>query len=663
MDDIEVLNSSSNAIMSALEVVLGIIDYKNKPKQQDRLKKFYIKLKLANTHKKKTDLAYIMLAMLSDLEGKQLLNVVEKNKIANAVKLSKDKKFRDRLISFIKKERQDKVKVAMRFLSEFLNLEVRISKTNSINRNKKDTPKVQEPVQAPVVEPVVEEPKVIAVKHPAKPVKEEYLVGSLLVEPEEEVKEEPKVELQEELIDTTEIKEIEIPGTIEDVMEETDTLILPPVEEMDKLLDTKVLPKINLDDMKPVIPTKEDVIPKEPLKEVNELMEDILSKTYSPEEEKKVTRTKEEVIHGIEEYINNNYKTISYNHAIPYEDMEELRVLFPELRSYKSPYYNLDTIENLIETSCIIKSVQENKYIDIETLMNLAINCHSLVTRRILTYDMENKEDEYADARKLIAYINLDNPIKVYEQAYNTFFNFYNNLSTEEQREVCVSIERKMPYEYKSLFNIADAIPYEIDTVVNNARLKKTINDTVKHEILFNNVIRFDDLDNKEIPMLLAYATIYMNDSDVLDIYRSLEEKNERAYKEMKSKSDFLTKEQYDTIVRTSGKLQEWFASAITINRSREDSKLRTDIKNPDLLEDHLIYITKTVLKEEPLFTRSKVGSRIKLNDEKTEVKDFFNSNRLKKVQVRVFNDWNKLPKLIILNGYDTNIQKNKKVG
>ena len=661
MDDIELLNSNSNACLSALEVALGIIDYKNKPKQKDRLKKFFIKLKLANTHKKKTDLAYIMLAMISDLEDNQLLNVVEKTQLANAIKISKDKKFRDKLICFVKKERQDKVKVAKRLLSEFLNLEIRISKTNSINRNKKATPKVTEIVIEP--EEIEAEPQYVAIKHPARPIKEDYLVGSLLKEPEEEVKEEPKVELQEELVDTTEIKEIVIPGTDEVLKEETDTLILPTEEEMNKLLDTKVLPVINTDDIKPVIPVKEEVKVEEPLKSVNDLMDEILSKTYAPEEEKKVVRSKKEVIHGIEDYINKNYKTICYNHAIPYEDMEELRVLFPELRSYKSPYYNLDTIENLIETSCIIKSVQENKYIDIETLMNLAINCHSLVTRRILTYDMENKEDEYADARKLIAYINLDNPIKVYEQAYNTFFNFYNNLSTEEQREVCVSIERKMPYEYKSLFNIADAIPYEIDTVVNNARLKKTINDTVKHEILFNNVIRFDDLDNKEIPMLLAYATIYMNDSDVLDIYRSLEEKNERAYKEMKSKSDFLTKEQYDTIVRTSGKLQEWFASAITINRSREDSKLRTDIKNPDLLEDHLIYITKTVLKEEPLFTRSKVGSRIKLNDEKTEVKDFFNSNRLKKVQVRVFNDWNKLPKLIILNGYDTNIQKNKKVG
>ena len=661
MDDIEVLNSSSNAIMSALEVVLGIIDYKNKPKQQDRLKKFYIKLKLANTHKKKTDLAYIMLAMLSDLEGKQLLNVVEKNKIANAVKLSKDKKFRDRLISFIKKERQDKVKVAMRFLSEFLNLEVRISKTNSINRNKKDTPKVQEPVQEPVVEPVVEEPKVIAVKHPAKPVKEEYLVGSLLVEPEEEVKEEPKVELQEELIDTSEIKEIEIPGTIEDVMEETDTLILPPVEEMDKLLDTKVLPKINLDDMKPVIPTKEDVIPKEPLKEVNELMEDILSKTYSPEEEKKVTRTKEEVIHGIEEYINNNYKTISYNHAIPYEDMEELRVLFPELRSYKSPYYNLDTIANLIETSCIIKSVRENNYIDIETLMNLAINAHGLVLRRILTYDLEKKDDEYKDARTLISYINLENPIKVYEEAYNIFFNYYRSLSKEEQREICVSIERKMPYEYKSLFNIPDTIPYEIDTVVNNVKLKATINDTVKHEILVNHGIRFDDLDNKEVPALLAYATIYMDDKNVVSMYRSLEEKNERAYKELKNRSEFITKEQYDELIKKSSKLQEWFASAITINRSREDSKLRNDIKNPELLQEHLIYITKNVLKEEPLFTRSSSHARIKLDD--TEVKDFYNSTRLKKTQVRVFNHWNKLPKLIILNGYDSDVKKSKKVG
>ena len=100
MDDIELLNSNSNACLSALEVALGIIDYKNKPKQQDRLKKFYIKLKLANTHKKKTDLAYIMLAMLSDLDEKQVLNVVEKSKIVNAVKISKDKKFRDKIINF-----------------------------------------------------------------------------------------------------------------------------------------------------------------------------------------------------------------------------------------------------------------------------------------------------------------------------------------------------------------------------------------------------------------------------------------------------------------------------------------------------------------------------------------------------------------------------------
>jgi len=635
MDDIEVLNSNSLACISALEVVLGIIDYKNKPKQQDRLKKFYIKLKLANTHKKKTDLAYIMLAMLSDLDDNQLLNVVDKNKIINAIKLSKDKKFIDRLTSFIKKDRQGKVKVAKRFLSEFLNLEVKISKTNEKNRNKKLTPKEVE----------------IVTKSDVKKEISNKVVN--------DIKQEENI--NDELIDTSEIKEIEIPGTDESFIDETDSLILPPEEEINKLLDTKVIPTVSAVDIKPTIP--EEVKVEEPLKTVNELMDEILSKTYVPEEDKKVARTKKEVIHGIEDYINENYKTISYNHALPYEDMEELRVLFPELRSYKSPYYNLDTIENLIETSCIIKSVNENNYIDIETLMHLAINVHSLVTRRILTYDMENKNDEYADARTLIAYINLDNPIKVYEQAYNVFFNFYNNLSKDDQREICVSIERRMPYEYKSLFNIADSIPYEIDTVVNNSKLKKTINDTVKHELLVNNVIKFDDLDNKEIPMLLAYATIYMDDKNVLDIYRSLEEKNEATYKELKSKTEFLTKEQYDQIVKTSGKLQEWFASALTINRSREDSKLREDIKNPELLEEHLIYITKTVLKEEPLFTKNKKYSRINLSDEKAEVKDFFNSNKLKKVQVRVFNNWNKLTKLIILNGYDTNIQNKKKVG
>ena len=630
MDDIELLNSNSNACLSALEVALGIIDYKNKPKQQDRLKKFYIKLKLANTHKKKTDLAYIRLAMLSDLDEKQVLNVVEKSKIVNAVKISKDKKFRDKYISFIKKEGQDKVNVASRCLNDFLKIEIEIGKANERNRNKKEE-KVE-----PIPEP--------------EPIFEEVVVP---------VKEEP----EEELINTSEIKEIEVPGTIEEEMEETDTLILPPIEEMDKLLDTKVLPKINLDDITPVIPTKEEVIVEEPLKSVNDLMDEILSKTYTPEEEHKVVRSKKEVIHGIEDYINKNYKSISYNHAIPYEDMEELRVLFPELRSYKSPYYNLDTIENLIETSCIIKSVKENNYIDIETLMNLAINVHSLVTRRILTYDIENKDDEYKDARTLISYINLENPIKVYEEAYNIFFNYYRSLSKEEQREICVSIERKMPYEYKSLFNIPDTIPYEIDTVVNNPKLKATINDTVKHEILFNNVIRFDDLDNKEVPMLLAYATIYMLDKDVVSIYRALEEKNDSEFKELKSKTEFLTKEQYDKILKKTSKLQEWFAGALTINRSREDSKLREDIKNPDLLQEHLIYMTKTVLKEEPLFVRTKNASRVKLNADTTEVKHFYNYNRLKKTQVRVFNHWNKLPKLIILNGYDSDVKKNKKVG
>jgi hypothetical protein len=101
MDDIELLNSNSKACLSILEVALGIIDYKDKPKQQDRLKKFYIKLKLANTHKKKADLAYIMLAMLSDMESKQVLNIVEKSKLVNAVNISKEKKFRDTYISFI----------------------------------------------------------------------------------------------------------------------------------------------------------------------------------------------------------------------------------------------------------------------------------------------------------------------------------------------------------------------------------------------------------------------------------------------------------------------------------------------------------------------------------------------------------------------------------
>ena len=636
MDDIELLNSNSKACLSILEVALGIIDYKDKPKQQDRLKKFYIKLKLANTHKKKADLAYIMLAMLSDMESKQILNIVEKSKLVNAVNISKDKKFRDTYISFIKREGSDKVKVAERCLKDFLNLEDKISKANAENRHKKAEVKKEEP----------------------KPVKVKVKVEVKKAEPK---KVEPKVvePVVEPIVE--EVKEIEVPGLDYDVKEQTNTLVLPTEEEIEKLLDTKVLPIINTDDIKPIIPKEEKK--EESLRSVNDIMEDILSKTYSSEE-KKETRTKKEVIDGIEDYINRKYRIINSEHAIPYEDRQELRDLFPELRSYKSAYYNLDTIENIIETSCIIKSVEENKYIDIETLMNLAINVHSLVYRRLLTYDLENNDDEYKDARKLIANINLANPIKVYESAYNIFFNYYRNLSKEEQRDICVSIERKMPYEYKSLFNIKDAIPYEIDTVVNNVKIKSKINETVKHEILTNNAIRFDDLDNREIPMLLAYATVYMSDADVLQIYRALEEKNERDYHELKLRSEYLTKEQYDKIVRTSGKLQEWFASALIINKSREDSKLRQEIKNPDLLEENLIYVTRTVLKEEPLFLRSKpVGSRVKKLEERTEVKDFYNSNRLKRVQVRVFNNWNKLPKLIILNGYDTNIQKNKKVG
>ena len=632
MDDIELLNSNSKACLSILEVALGIIDYKDKPKQQDRLKKFYIKLKLANTHKKKADLAYIMLAMLSDMESKQVLNIVEKSKLVNAVNISKEKKFRDTYISFIKREGADKVKVAEKCLKDFLTLEEKISKANAQNRNKKVEVKKEEPKQVKVkvkVEVKKDEPK---------------KVESKVVEPVIE-----------------EVKEVEVPGLDYDVKEKTDTLVLPTEEEMEKLLDTKVIPIINTDDIKPVIPALE---PKreDSLRSVNDIMEDILSKTYSSEE-KKVVRTKKEVIDGIEDYINSKYRIINNDHAIPYEDRQELRNLFPELRSYKSAYYNLDTIENIIETSCIMKSVEENKYIDIETLMNLAINVHSLVYRRLLTYDLENNDDEYKDARKLISNINLANPIKLYESAYNIFFNYYRNLSKEEQREICVSIERKMPYEYKSLFDIKDAIPYEIDTVVNNVKIKSKINETVKHEILTNNAIRFDELDNKEIPMLLAYATVYMSDDDILEIYRSLEEKNERDYHELKLRSEYLTKEQYDRIVRTSGKLQEWFASALIINKSREDSKLRQEIKNPDLLEENLIYVTRTVLKEEPLFLRSKVGSRVKKLEERNEVKDFYNSSRLKRVQVRVFNNWNKLPKLIILNGYDTNIQKNKKVG
>jgi hypothetical protein len=622
MGDVELLKSDSLTCISILEVALGIIDYKDKPKQQDRLKKFYIKLKLANTHKKKADLAYIMLAMLSDMESKQSLTVNEKNKLMNAVKISKDHLFIDDYTKYLKKTNVDKVKLAEKCLNDFLRLENKISKLNAENRNKK---------------PEVKEEEIVKIEIKKAP----------------EVKVEV-VKKEEEPITTDEIKEVSIPGIESDIKEESESLILPTEEELDKLLDTKVLPVIDAEDTKPIIPVKEES--SEPLKSVNELMDDILAKTYTPEE-KKSTRTKQEVIDGIEDYINHNYRSISFSKTIPYEDMEELRRLFPELRSYKSAYYNLDTIENLIETSCINKSVEENNYIDIETLMTLAINAHSLVTRRILTYDLESNDDEYRDARALISNINLANPIKVYENAYNTFFNYYSNQFKEEQREICVSIERKMPYEYKSLFSIKDAIPYEIDVVVNNAKLKATINETIKHEILANNAIRFDDLTNKEVPMLLAYATVYMSDEDVLEIYHALEEKYDREYKEIKLRSEYLTKEDYDQIVAKSAKLQEWFASALIINKSREDSKLRADIKNPELLQENLIYVTRTILKEEPLFISSERTARIKKIEDTSDVKDFYNSSRLKKTQVRVFNNWNKLPKLIILNGY------NKKVG
>ena len=640
MNDIDILNSNSNACLSILEVVLGIIDYKDKPKQQDRLKKFYLKLKLANTHKKKADLAYIMLAMLSDIDNKQVLNIVEKSKLVNAVNISKDKKFRDTYISYIKRDGSDKVKTAERCLKDFLTIEDQISKVNAANRNKKVEVKKEEPKQVKV--------KVkVEVKKAEKKKEEPKVVETKVVEPK----------TQEPIVEQT--QDMEVPGLDYDIKENTETLVLPTEEEMEKLLDTRTLPVINTDDIIPVIPKEEPI--EESLKSVNDIMDDILSRTYLSEE-KKISRTKEEVINGIEDYINRKYRIINEDHSIPYEDRQELRDLFHELRSYTSAYYNLDTIENIIETSCIIKSVEENKYIDVETLMNLAINVHNLVYRRLLTYDMESNNDEYRDARRLIANINLANPIKLYESAYNIFFNYYKNISKEEQRDICVSIERKMPYEYKSLFDIEDAIPYEIDTVVNTDKIKSKINETVKHEVLTNNVIRFDDLDNREIPMLIAYATIYMNDKEVLQIYRALEDKNERDYHELKLRSEYLTKDQYDRIVKTSGKLQEWFASALIINKSREDSKLRQDIKNPDLLTENLIYVTRTILKEEPLFTRSKATSRAKKIDD-DEVKDFYNSNRLKKVQVRVFNNWSKLPKLIILNGYDSNIQRSKKVG
>ena len=625
MNDIELLNSNSNACLSILEVALGIIDYKDKPKQQDRLKKFYIKLKLANTHKKKVDLAYIMLAMLSDMETEQILNIVEKSKLVNAVNISKDKKFRDTYISVIKRDGADKVKVAERCLNDFLKLEEKISKANVENRNK--NAEVKKETSKPVkikVKVKVDKPEQVKVVEPA-PVK------------------------HEEVLTVEDTKEVAIPG-FEDIKETTETLVLPTEEEMDKLLDTKVLPIINTDDIKPVIPEPE-VKEEESLQSVNDLMEDILSKTFITEG-KKITRTKQDVIDGIEDYINRKYRSISDDHAIPYEDRLELRDLFPELRSYKSAYYNLDTIENIIETSCIIRSVEENKYIDIETLMNLAINVHSLVYRRILSYDVEKNDDEYRDVRKLIANINLPNPIKVYESAYNIFFNYYRGLTTDDQREICVSIEKKMPFEYKSLFEIKDSIPYEIDTIVNSGKIKNKINETVQHEILTNNAIGFDDLNNKEVPMLLAYATIYMSDAEVLEIYHALEEKKKRDYHELKLRNEYITKEQYDNFIGSCGKLQEWFASALIINKSRQDSKLRNDIKNPDLLEENLIYIIRTILKEEPLFLRQPVGSRVKKQEEKSEVKDFYNSTRLKKTQVRVFNNWNKLPKLIILNGY-----------
>ena len=43
----------------------------------------------------------------------------------------------------------------------------------------------------------------------------------------------------------------------------------------------------------------------------------------------------------------------------------------------------------------------------------------------------------------------------------------------------------------------------------------------------------------------------------------------------------------------------------------REDSKLRADIKNPELLQENLIYVTRTILKEEPLFISSERTARI----------------------------------------------------
>ena len=202
---------------------------------------------------------------------------------------------------------------------------------------------------------------------------------------------------------------------------------------------------------------------------------------------------KNSIIASIEKHINNqeNYGDIS-------EQLErQLVQLYPSLKE-KNKYFSLDILKKGIELSSIAARKKFN-YIEIA---NAAVLTFEIVTKDLLYGSNEIETPE------IFRKVGISDSLEKYEQIYNKYMKFYNNLSAQEQEWINNNLKTNI--QYQKLFG---------EGIVSPKEMKNHINQYISNYIIKN---KDSFINDSQALVRISHAVKYMNLEEVKMVYQGI---------------------------------------------------------------------------------------------------------------------------------------------
>lgn len=383
-------------------------------------------------------------------------------------------------------------------------------------------------------------------------------------------------------------------------------------------------------------------------KPINDQPENDFGINVNEEEKKPISKEKQMILENkaqdlITSKINNSVTILTPN------ERKLIKDAYPDLGELSDEYYNMATLEMAMK----IKKASDNfdKYnhlnifskkaakLSILDLYQMANNISIVAPNELLREEIDPAAKSKMDA--LFSKTDILASVDNYTKAYNTYTNYFNHLSSDEQNKEKVSLmtpARQYPNNY---FNITE---FQIYSPTN---LKNNINKQVTDKMLS----KAPEFLNEDpgIPAKINYATKYMNVEQISTLYRLI--KN-RVNEFDEVRSDMPEKVQREKIRNQSSRtaiLQQNFAKAIIM-------KTQNKALTPEEIEALSVKICKENFKEEPkfkvVFDKTHQVNPEEPNQETKKTQDkYFGMSKLQIAMAKIKGTW---------KNYDQTIEQEK---